>query len=545
MSEIFFFIAIVLVIALPIGAFINAASAVHKAEECRKKIDELQKAIAHLQQRGHAAPSQTEELVDPYAAPAPPPLPPAALTAKPAPTAQPAVATNLPPPPLPTTPPPLPPMPIESRASSAPAPKAAPFDMEMFMGIKLFAWAGGLLLFISVALFLKYAIEQNLFPPAVRVAGGYALGIGLLIAGTRLHQIQKYQVLAHTLCATGTVVSYGVSFAAHALYHLPLFSVGFTFGMMVCITAVAFLLADKMDALVIAVLGMLGGFLTPYLINSGLDRPLALFTYIATLNAGLIALTMRKRWDFLVILGAIGTVIYQLGWSTRWIQTHPHFDGAPWGPYLVHLVFPLLFLIAPIFLRARIGESMSPGIAVLITSASAFLWSFNEQASLAFDQHLAIGYAFLFALNFIVMTAAALQPRIIPAAAVANALTFLHLALWTHHSLTPDRVFTALALYTIAAVLPVGLILLRKKLGSKIPTDPRIPAWPALIAQGSLCALTLHWPDLPASLWISVLFFSAMITGLCAWQKQPLGILGSAIMSLLALATWIAHAHPS
>ena len=543
MLELVIFIAIALFIALPIGAFINAANAAHKAEECRKKIDDLQCTVALLQQQPPAPPCSQPALVDPYAKPEPPPVPRVIPPSTPA--AEPVMVPHLPPPSRPTAPPPLPPMPRRTPPPSVEPPAKAAFDMERFMGIKLFAWAGGLLLFISVALFLKYAIEQNLFPPAVRVAGGFAIGIGLLIAGTRLHRIAKYQVLAHTLCATGTVVSYGVSFAAHALYHLPLFSVSFTFGIMVCITAVAFLLSARMDARVIAVLGMLGGFLTPYLINSGQDRPLALFTYIATLNAGLIALTLRKRWDFLVILGAVGTVIYEFGWSTRWLHTHRFFDGIPWGPYLVHIGFPLLFLIAPIFLRSKIGSSVAPGLAVLITSAAAILWSFNEQASLPFDQYLAIGYTFLFAINFIIMTVAALQPRLIPGVTIANALTFLHLAIWTHQSLAPDRVFSALALYSIAAALPVGLIFLRKKLLTQLPTQDHLPVWPALIAQASLCGLTLHWAELPPSVWISVLFFSAMITALCIWQKQLLGILASSVMSLLALAIWVHHSHPS
>jgi uncharacterized membrane protein len=58
---------------------------------------------------------------------------------------------------------------------------------------------------------------------------------------------------------------------------------------------------------------MLGGFLTPPLLSTGADNPTALFTYILILDAGLIAITLRKQWSFLVFCAALGTVLTQIG----------------------------------------------------------------------------------------------------------------------------------------------------------------------------------------------------------------------------------------
>jgi len=63
---------------------------------------------------------------------------------------------------------------------------------------------------------------------------------------------------------------------------------------MVLITATAFLLADRLKALVVAILGMLGGFLTPILLSTGQDNPLGLFGYIAILDAGLIVVALNR-----------------------------------------------------------------------------------------------------------------------------------------------------------------------------------------------------------------------------------------------------------
>jgi len=46
-------------------------------------------------------------------------------------------------------------------------------------------------------------------------------------------------------------------------------------------------LSVRLNAMVVAVLGMLGGFLTPILLSTGQDNPLGLFVYIALLDIGL------------------------------------------------------------------------------------------------------------------------------------------------------------------------------------------------------------------------------------------------------------------
>src|SRR6266545_1757072 len=84
----------------------------------------------------------------------PPPLPPEVITA----------ATSVPSP-APSQPP----------AAEPPAPKPSlpAIDWEQFMGAKLFAWIGGLALFLGVAFFVKYSFEHDLIPPELRVAIGF------------------------------------------------------------------------------------------------------------------------------------------------------------------------------------------------------------------------------------------------------------------------------------------------------------------------------------------------------------------------------------
>src|SRR5260370_15238175 len=94
---------------------------------------------------------------------------------------------------------------------------------------------------------------------------------------------------------------------------------------MALITVVAFLLAVRLNAIVVAILGIAGGFLTPALLSTGQDYPLGLFVYIALLDIGLLAVSQRQRWNALPILGAAGTVLMKVGWVETFFGPERYF----------------------------------------------------------------------------------------------------------------------------------------------------------------------------------------------------------------------------
>src|SRR4029077_4932112 len=129
-----------------------------------------------------------------------------------------------------------PPLPIAP--SPAPAPSA--FNWEAFMGGKLFAWLGGLALFLGVVFLIKYSFENNLITPLGRLTIGGIVGAGLVAIGWWLARGQ-YRVSAQSLCATGIVILYADLFAAHSFYLL--ISLATAFFAMAAITLFSFLLA--------------------------------------------------------------------------------------------------------------------------------------------------------------------------------------------------------------------------------------------------------------------------------------------------------------
>src|SRR5205085_3509725 len=221
-------------------------------------------------------------------------------------------------------PPPIPERFVKPTISQIAVRRKPPINWEQFMGAKLFAWIGGLALFLGVAFFVKYSFEHNLIPPELRVAIGFVIGVSLLIGGLLLKR-KENAVTAQTLCATGTLILYAVTFACRSYYHFSFFGLIPTFLLMTLITATAFVVAVRMDAMLVAILGMAGGFLTPVLLSTGQDNPFGLFGYIALLDIGLLLVARRKDWHVLPILGVIGTVLMQIGWVANFFFEQHYF----------------------------------------------------------------------------------------------------------------------------------------------------------------------------------------------------------------------------
>src|ERR1019366_2732703 len=332
---------------------VRAVSARNRIDELARRMDDLQIQLIRLTtQKPPAVAPETKT-----AAPAPVELaakiPVENISFRPAP--EPKISIPLPvesvapPPPIAAPPvplepkfiPPLPPL----RPLTPPKPALPKINWEQFMGVKGFAWLGGLALFLGVAFFIKYSFDNNLIPPQLRVAIGFLTGLGLLVGGVVMSR-KNFPALSQTLCATGVVILYAVTFACRALYHFEFFGPIPTFLLMSLIMTAVFLLAARLNALVVAILGMLGGFLTPVMLSTGKDNPLGLFTYTGLLDIGLVLVALRKRWHHLIALGGDGTALMQMAWVMKFFA-----PAKVYTALAVFVGFEALFVVAFAFSR--------------------------------------------------------------------------------------------------------------------------------------------------------------------------------------------------
>ncbi|MEI6676851.1 MAG: DUF2339 domain-containing protein, partial [Verrucomicrobiota bacterium] len=445
---------------------------------------------------------------------------------------------TLTPPPI-TTPPPIP------QPAAAPQEPAPPFSLEQFMGVKLFAWLGGIALFFGVIFFVKYAFDNNLIPAAVRVALGFVTGIGLLVGGLALHRKAAYQVLAQAFCATGVLILYGVTYAARARYNLVAFGDGPTFALMTLITVVAFLVAVRLNALVVAVLGMLGGFLTPVLVQTGKDNPLGLFSYIGLLVIGLIAVSRHRRWSFLVTAAAIGTVLMQAAWFDKFF-IHGHYaEGSKILIPMGILVFYNALFLAAAWLEKRRAEPLlhAAGSALGLCAVS-LLFAYITLSFTAVATRAPLLYGFIMLENLVVLALVWLRPRLM-AAQVANALlTFLHLAVWTDGYLNPERLPVTLAAYLVFGALhAVAPVLLVRQIPASLAMVPsKIWPWSAPLTLLLVLLPILHLPGSTLLVWPAVLLIDLLVIVLAVSTGSMLPVFGSLVLTLVLAAAWLLHA---
>ncbi len=233
---------------------------------------------------------------------APPPLPAAAMSAG---GAGVAAGTQGAPPPAAR---PLPPGPwAASRAAAAPAGPAP--SLEERLGARLPVWIGSIALALAGAFLVKHSLDQGWLSPPVRVGFGLAFGVAMLAAGEGLRRSSAR--VSQGLSAAGIADLFACLLAAVQLYHLIPPALGFA--LMAVVTALAVVLSLRQGAIV-ALIGLVGGFLAPAWIQVGEPDARNLFAYLLLLEAGLLAVSRRRGWAGIALLSTGAGLVWALAW---------------------------------------------------------------------------------------------------------------------------------------------------------------------------------------------------------------------------------------
>jgi uncharacterized membrane protein len=446
--------------------------------------------------------------------PVPPPLPPRPQSPEPALQAKPVGQ----PPPL--TPPPPPPRPARP-----------PIDWEAFLGVKLFAWIGGFVLFLGIVFLVKYSFENNLITPAMRVVIGTVIGLALVMTGW-LTATRRYRVSGQSLCATGVLVLYGNIFAAHVFYHL--IELVPAFASMAIVTAGAFFLAIRMNAQVIVILGLLGGFLTPVLLSTGVDNPPALFGYIAVLNFGVAAVALRKRWDYLVLLAAAGTVLIEFGWAFKFFDSEKANIA-----FAVLLGFEAQFL-AIFAVRRRTGptENWTAAAVILLGfTALAGAFVFLSYSTLAHRPGFLFTFAFLAEAGLLALTL--LRPKLGTLLAPAGGfVVFVLLASWTGLYLNDELLWWGLGGYVVFALLHAGFAFWPGT-DAAVSKNAVWQGYAPLLPLVLIC-LCVGKSETSAAVWFCVLILDFIAVGVAFARRSLPAVVLALAATIFAAALWIA-----
>lgn len=195
--------------------------------------------------------------------------------------------------------------------SPPPIPPAERPAFETKVGLNWLNRIAVVTLIFGVAFLFKHGVDNNWIGPRERVILGVVCAALSLFGGDRMWR-RRNQVFSQGLVGLGLSILYLSFWAAASLYEL--ISHTFAFALMSGVTILGGRLAIMYSSQAIAVMGMLGGFLTPPALATGEDRPWALFTYVLLLNLGGQILGRLRNWRALEPFALAGTIFLYVAW---------------------------------------------------------------------------------------------------------------------------------------------------------------------------------------------------------------------------------------
>jgi uncharacterized membrane protein len=286
------------------------------------------------------------------------------------------------------------------RASEPVAAGTDPISRWLFGGNTLVR-VGIVVLFIGVAFLLKYAAERELLPVELRLAAVAAGGIALLAIGWRLRLTRAGYALM--LQGGGVGVLYLTVFAALRLYKM--LPGELAFALLAAVAAFSAVLAVVQDSRSLAITGVVGGFLAPIFASTGGGSHVALFSFYAVLNAGILGIAYYKAWRELNLVGFAFTFLIGLMWGAEYYR--PELFSST-EPFLV--LFFLFYVAIAVLFALRQAPQLSHYVDGTLVFGTPIV-AFGLQAALVRGMEFAAAWSALALGAFYLVLAAALYAR--------------------------------------------------------------------------------------------------------------------------------------
>ncbi len=201
-----------------------------------------------------------------------------------------------------------------SAVTPSPADRDEPSTLEEILAGKWLTWVGALAVIIGAGFGFKYAIENNWVGARERVLIGIVTGL-LCFAGGAYAIRRNYVFLAQGLTGSALGILYLSLYAAFGWYGILSYEAAFVG--MILTTTLGLSFAGYFNVQPTAVLGMIGGFLTPAMLWPDHDPMWTLFPYLLMLDLGVLLIAGVRRWAGLEVLAFCGTIMIWLGWHRQ------------------------------------------------------------------------------------------------------------------------------------------------------------------------------------------------------------------------------------
>ncbi|MCP5088577.1 MAG: DUF2339 domain-containing protein [Rhodobacteraceae bacterium] len=373
-------------------------------------------------------------------------------------------------------------------------------------------WIGALSLALGGLFFVQYGLEQGILGPKARVACAIGLGIALMAAAEwlRRHEVERTSswFTADTALAAGGIASlFAAAISAHMLYGL---TSGVTAFVSMALVAWFALGAGILFGPVLAVIGLLGAFVTPFLVDSESASPL-MYAYFALVLSASLAVERYQKWIWLSSIAVTASLV----WAVLLFVSMPN---EPWfAPYLGAVMG--LTLLVPAFgfppkwsetrmlgfkTLAKLSQHYPTILTVLTGGAIATLLMLMAVDTVFSYQTSALALLVFLAVSVLALHRCQNLDQLAPmfgSALIGSMIAFSHLTFRPSSSLLPHFGFTATLTALGIIVLLVGAIWRAER-------SVRPMFWIYLAAGAPVVGIGVLWLDwnevvsLPARYWI-------------------------------------------
>jgi uncharacterized membrane protein len=174
---------------------------------------------------------------------------------------------------------------------------------------------------------------------------------------------------------------------------------GAAFGAMAVVSIALVVLAIRHQSEFLAGLALTSGFLTPVLLSTGVNRQVALFTYITLLDVAALVLVSLYPWVRALTVAFFGTLFLYIGWfSSFYTQQQMSRTIA------FITLFLLLFAVVPLLRRWR-DRGVAATVLLVLPFVNAFVY-FSQLSWIVQDSSRLAKYAVALAVFFLVLSLA-------------------------------------------------------------------------------------------------------------------------------------------
>ncbi|MDB5283882.1 MAG: hypothetical protein JWO06_2957, partial [Bacteroidota bacterium] len=127
------------------------------------------------------------------------------------------------------------------------------------------------------------------------------------------------------------------------------------FGLMVLFTGFAVIAAINYNKQIIAHIGLVGAYAVPFLLSDGSGKVVILFSYMAIINTGILAIAVQRYWKPLYYSSFALTWLIYASWYVTKYSMPVHFRLALIFLAIFFIIFYLTFLTYKLFKKEKFG----------------------------------------------------------------------------------------------------------------------------------------------------------------------------------------------